>query len=531
MAIKNYSIIKKVFFLLIILTAIFFRLWKLESVPPGLYPDEAINGNEALESLKTNTYKVFYPENNGREGLFIWLLSLSFSLFGISIWSLKIIPAVFGIFTVLGVYLLCKELFSSNPSYRVQADEIALLSSFFLAASFWHTNFSRIGFRAILSPFFLVFSLYFLFNGFRNKERYLFLIGGFFFGLGFYTYISFRLSVLLLIIILLLWGVIYKKDRLIKEYLVFTFYFLISVFLIAFPIGIYFLQNPQDFIGRATPISVFTAKNPLKEFLKSFFLHLAMFNLKGDTNWRHNLSGSPQLFLPIGILFLIGTFVSIKHLKKSLKEKNYSLAVIHCSLISWFLIMLLPGMLTVEGIPHALRVICVIPPAYILAGFGTWHTYLWFRQKIKEEKLILILLLFLLFVFIFQSYKYFIWWGKNKETKNAFAKNYVKIGDYLNSLENEVSKIVIVNQSGVPVPWPNGIPMPAQTIMFIENSKYKNIRSVYVLPEEIDKIKINKKPTIIVPMAPDENLFEKLKVMFPTGEVKNKNGVLIFQII
>ena len=76
--------------LVILLIASFFRLWQLDTIPPGLYPDEAINGNEAL----SNPWKVFYPENNGREGLFINLISLSFSIFGISIWSLRIVPAV-----------------------------------------------------------------------------------------------------------------------------------------------------------------------------------------------------------------------------------------------------------------------------------------------------------------------------------------------------------------------------------------------------------------------------------------------------
>ena len=138
---------KYILILLIILAlASFFRLYELETIPPGLYPAEAIG-------------KIFYPENKGREGFFVNLIALSFSVFGISIWSLKIVSAIIGILTVLGLYLLTKELFNNTT--------IALLSSFFLATSFWHINFSRIGFRAILVPFILVFSFYFLFHGFR----------------------------------------------------------------------------------------------------------------------------------------------------------------------------------------------------------------------------------------------------------------------------------------------------------------------------------------------------------------------------
>ena len=114
----------------IIVLAGFLRLWHLSEIPPGLYPDEAINANDALLSPG----KIFYPENNGREGLFINLIALSFSVFGISIWSLKFVSAAIGILTIFGLYLLTKELFTKN---------IALFSSLFLATSFWHINFSR----------------------------------------------------------------------------------------------------------------------------------------------------------------------------------------------------------------------------------------------------------------------------------------------------------------------------------------------------------------------------------------------------
>jgi len=55
----------------ILLLAAFFRFWQIGAIPPGLYPDEAMNGNNALEALETGDYKVFYSDNFGREGLFI----------------------------------------------------------------------------------------------------------------------------------------------------------------------------------------------------------------------------------------------------------------------------------------------------------------------------------------------------------------------------------------------------------------------------------------------------------------------------
>ena len=527
---------KTLFFLLIILViAGFFRLWKLNEIPPGLYPDVAINGNEALESLKTRSFKLFYSENNGREGLMMWLIALSFSIFGVSIWSIKIVAATIGILTILGLFLLTKELFSFNtPTFQHSniPTIISLLSSFFLATSFWHTNFSRIGFRAILLPFVLVFSFYFLLKGLKTKRARDFIISGIFFGLGFYTYISFRFAVLILPFVLIPYWFIYKREGLQKKFLSSIFFFLFSIFIIALPIGIYFLKNPQDFIGRATPISIFATRNPIKEFFKSLILHFAMFNFYGDPNWRHNFSGSPMLFWPAGILFLIGLILSFKEIfkKSNYQNKNYPLLSTYYFLLSAFFIMLLPGILTFEGIPHSLRVIGVIPVVYIFVGFGALKTYQFLDKNAKNKKLLVIAsLLFLLAVSLSEFNKYFVKWGKNKEVEGAFTEKFVKEGEFLNSLPINVQKYVIVNESGVPIPWPDGIPMPAQTIMFIENTKYEKIQSSYLLPKDLDKIKINEKGVILL-MAFDQNLVNEILKRFPQATVKEKSGFGIIKV-
>jgi uncharacterized membrane protein len=108
-----------------------------------------MNGSNALEAITTNRYHVFYPENNGREGLFI-NLQAQFLRILIPLnnnlpepWMLRIPSTLIGSLTILGIYFLGKELFSRR---------VGLFASLFTATSFWHLNFSRIGFRAILAP-------------------------------------------------------------------------------------------------------------------------------------------------------------------------------------------------------------------------------------------------------------------------------------------------------------------------------------------------------------------------------------------
>ena len=103
-------------FLAIIALASFFRLWEIKSIPPGFYPDEAMNGNNANEAWQTKDFKLFYPENNGREGLWINMMAPLLAVFGNEPWVPRTMAAIFGILTVLGLYFLAKTTFPLEPN-------------------------------------------------------------------------------------------------------------------------------------------------------------------------------------------------------------------------------------------------------------------------------------------------------------------------------------------------------------------------------------------------------------------------------
>jgi len=527
-------------FLIILALAFFLRVWRLEMLPPGLYPDEAINGNEAFQALKTGKFELFYPENNGRESLFIWLLAVSFSAFGVSIWSLRIVPAFMGFLTVVGFFLLGKELFSQGLGNESQAENISLAASFFLAVSFWHINFSRIVFRAIMFPLVMVFSFYFLLKGLRrsvlegktDKKAYCDVIkGGIVFGLGFYTYTSFRMIAVLLLALLFLWFWIAREKGRMKDFFLLSLSNLLSIGLIVLPLAIYFAANPGTFMGRASQVLVFSQDNPIKIFLKNLFLYLGMFNFHGDGNWRHNLAGAPELFWPVGILFLAGIVLALRKGVEAFNRKDWLPFSTYLFLFLWFFITLSPGILTSEGAPHALRTIGAIPAVYLFCGLSALFIFQWLWKSRRARKLVTVSSCFFLFmVAMFQFNKYFFQWGLSQETRDAFAQDYVTIGNYLNSLPAGVNKVVIVNASGVPVPWPNGLPMPAQTVMFMENANYGTIRSQYILPEQIKNINEEDQTTIIVPLHADEQIKEVLETSFPKGKVLMDNKILIYQI-
>lgn len=466
---------KNLLLILIIIIAAFFRLFNLDTTPPGLFPDEAMNGNNALEALGTNNFKVFYPENNGREGLFINIqaLFLKFIIPAFSHtepWMLRLPSAFFGILTVLGIYFFARLLFEKD-----RGRSIALFASFFMAISFWHINFSRIGFRAIMAPFFLTWGLYCLILSFKKQNGLLFaILGGIIYGLGFYSYIAYRATPFLILLIF----IIYRLSKIHppnvkKNILARGLLFSITTFIIIAPLVFYFLENPSDFLGRTAQISIFSSANPLKDLSLNILKTGAMFNFMGDFNWRHNFSGRPLLFWPIGILFITGLLIAAKKLFKNF-DGQFGI------LLGWLAITALPVVISNESMPHALRAILMMPPIFTLAGYGGITIYNKILETEISSKRTKSFVLILSVILIIESYQtYFIKWASRPEVSDAFETNYVEIGKILRDLPETIPKYVVVEAQGVNV---RGMPMPTQTVMFMTDT---------FLPKEQDKKNIH----------------------------------------
>ncbi len=484
----------------ILIIAIFLRTYHLSSLPPGLYPDEAMNGNNALEVLGSGDFsteggpasgwKVYYPENNGREGLFMNIQAVFLATFlkmtggDPEPWMLRFASTVFGSFTVLGLYFLGRELFGRKAG---------LAASFFLATSFWHIMFSRIGFRAIMAPFFLVWASFFLIRAIRlgalpRRQLVFAAIGGLAFGLGFYSYIAYRVSPLLLLIVV---PFFWRERRFWKTAGVFT----VVAFFVALPIGLYYLANPADFMGRTTQVSVFGSPTVMKDLVLNIAKTAGMFNIAGDFNWRHNYAGRPELFWPVGLLFLAGLGYGAKRLFGALRhwtifgtDRDESFAWKFTG--AWFALAALPVVISNEGLPHALRAILMIPPTMIFAGAAAGAIYDRFvRGRFSIQTVVFGIAFAIAFLTVEAGTAYFKKWGGSPEAQGAFAANYVELGREIRALPKETPKYIVVEAGGVLV---RGIPMPAQTVMFMtdsftpEKQREKNIH--YVLPPDRESI-------------------------------------------
>lgn len=607
-----------VLFLLILALGAFFRFYLITEIPPGIYPDEAMNGNNALEALDTGNFKIFYPENNGREGLFINLQAISLRMFGNEPWALRMVSAFFGTLTILGIYLLTKELFHKNPNIKIQISKeapnpnnqkrlrnwdfignlnlefgiyevVPILAAFFTATSYWHINFSRIGFRAILVPFFATFGMYFLLRGLRHSNILDMVLAGVFIGLGFYTYIAFRFVPFVIAVPLVWYLRQWWIQRLSKDEISTEVsppkkintscipcaiaLFLFITFVAALPVGYYFLQNPQDFLGRGGQVSIFSSGSPFKEFIKSNLLTIAMPFVWGDCNWRHNYACRPELNPIVSAFFVIGLITSISLLRNlniktpmSNKDPNPSdhkntnglgiatwdfignLKFRFWILFAWLFFMIFPATLTREGLPHALRSIGLITPIMILAGYGA-YIFLnkildWFElQKEKwpektgqlkrvQQEIKLLFLLTLLVIPIMTYRDYFIRWAYNPNTYFAFSTDLWHLGNFLDRMPIETKKYVITNLPGVDV---RGIPMPAQTVMFATDTfreeKRAQKNTYYIRPDSVPSLSWDRETKIIIAFlnSSDRLLINALRQKFPELKIKTPSDFVIMQ--
>lgn len=487
----------------LVLFAFFLRFAGIDSLPAGLYPDEAVNGIDAIAANESGHYRLFYPNNYGREGLFINLQALALKAFGISVPALKLASALFGALAVWGTYLLGRELFHRRAG--------ALAAAFMLATSFWAINFSRIGFRAIMVSFLLSFSFYFFFRGLRRHTYLDFVWSGLFFGLGLHTYIAFRIAPLVLVLLIPFLMLSYEKfvRRYWKHALVFGF----SAFVAAAPLLFhFFVSHPEDFASRTGAVSVLSPEVNQGDLWgtlgKTVSLSLIKYNFWGDQNWRHNYPPYPILDPFTGCLFLAGLLFTVYQffalLWRRVRRGDRDLRLVrNAFLLILFFAMLIPEFLTAEGLPHALRSIGTQVPVFLMAALPV----LWLFRKMLHSgpvgrlAVFSFLLLLLLGGAAINIVKYFVFFNESPHQHRAFDEQYTNMAEYLLSLPPETRKYVYANAGGTDID--NGLPVTAQPIAFLTHGRIDNL--TFLTPDtEV------KGPAVIILMRYDEGIAERL---------------------
>jgi len=133
----------------VLLAAAWLRVYHLDSVPPGWRDDEVVETSVHARLAATGLH-LFFPQAEGHEPLYHYLSAGWIALAGSSLFSVRLLSAYLGLFSVAALYRLARALFG-RPA--------ALLAAAGLALSFWGLMYARFKLRQVseVAPMLLAF--------------------------------------------------------------------------------------------------------------------------------------------------------------------------------------------------------------------------------------------------------------------------------------------------------------------------------------------------------------------------------------
>jgi len=377
--------------ILIIALAAGLRFYRLGIWPPGPYRDEAYNGLDALGVLR-GEHTLFFPANNGREPIYIYLVALSIALLGPTALALRLPSALAGALATLPVWLLGRAWFGRAAG---------LLAAALWAITFWPVHLGRIGLRVgLLAP--ALAMAFWLGTRAYGEERVarratLWLAAGLVYGFSFYTYLAARFTPLLLLLFAVYLVATGRRARLWDGGR--ALWFVAGAALAVAPLGVLLLRDPALILGRAGQVSILSPAvsggDPLGALLGNAGRALGLYLWRGDAILRHNalLSydavlkadnpiGRPAFDLFMAVPFLAGLGWCVWRWRRPAAA----------FLLLWQLVMLGPTILA-EDAPHFLRAAGILPGAVFFPAIGLALLWEWARLPIIPRRVAVVLLL------------------------------------------------------------------------------------------------------------------------------------------
>jgi 4-amino-4-deoxy-L-arabinose transferase-like glycosyltransferase len=382
---------------LVVILAIgaYLRFYKIGELPPGLYRDEGFYGLDALGILRGHP-AIYFAANNGREGLYMYILAVGIAFLGRTPEALRVVSACVGTLTILAIYAAGSNLFSRR---------VGLLSAAILASTFWHLTLSRVAYRAITFPLLLCIFVALaagVLRGLRAADNSLpqrrmvvqAFAAGVAFGLTLYTYTSAQflpilvLAVAILAIVLNALGASGYRLPAGRTKWTVALVALAGAVLVLAPFIVWLTRHPDLFFARAEQVSILSPIINKGDFAGTLWRNIVkaaeMFTIQGDRIWRHNLSLRPVFDTGAGVMFVIGVAAClwqfVKRLVADVRLRTQPHGLSYAFVLLGLGIFLIPTILA-EDTPHYLRAIGALPVACIIAAVGLEAGLAWLSRR------------------------------------------------------------------------------------------------------------------------------------------------------
>jgi len=382
----------------ILLFSFIFYSYKLSSVPSSVYVDEAVTGYNAYSILKTGKDEngkilpiYFRYFNAYSPGLYTYSIIPLVKFFGLNTFSIRLLSAISGVFSVYIFYLLVNIFLKSENK--------SLIAALFYSILPWTLFNSRLGYEVMYAAVIFNTGVYFLYKKLPNISN----IGLLLISLSTYTSHNQRYLAPLFIIG---YFVIIKKPK-IKTLLILLISQIPNLVLVFTPA--FWVKN-----------SVFSVKHILLQFITYISPKTLFFELP-DIDQQH-------LIPKISILYwwmVIPLFLGLKKLSPKI-SKEYRL------LIFWAIISLVPASLTGEFISIQ-RALPFLFPVAIIISLGLTQI---------NKILLLIAFPYSLFLLI-RSYFFFL----PNEQYLAWNYGYQQVSEF--SLSHSQESILVDNSRNV----------------------------------------------------------------------------------
>lgn len=507
---RRLSQLKLIVLLGITLVAAFYRLYRIDTIPPGNRYDPAYYGVDALEILEGER-PVFLSTNFGREALFSYLVALCVAALGPISYSMYLTSAIVGVLTVPAVFLVAEELFAEEEGALGQFGGLA--AALATATSYWHLNWSRFGVRAVLLPLFACLTVYFLWRGLRTGLKRHFVATGFFLGLGMYTYQAAR--ILPLLVVLGFGYVIVSRRDLARRDVVNLAIVTMVALLVFAPLGIYFATHPGSFSSRIEQASIFDASQGLAVNLRAlgdgFIDTLLNLGFYGDQEPTTNLPGRPSLNGFLFVLFSLGVFISLLRIKRPT----------YLFLLTWLAVMSIPAIISQYG-PIAKRAIGTFPAIMTLIAIGAmvpWDALnRWAMRRRSAWTRVLRALWTIVMAagFVYSAaltyHDYFVVWAGDPDLFTHFEVGPTAIGQYVRTLPSAEDVYI----SPVSPAHPSIVYNSQQRA----GMKGYDGRHCLVMPEQTAR-----NTTYVIIPGEDANSLGLLHAHFPQGQIAHEGAV------
>lgn len=360
-------------FSLIMVLALFVRVWKFGEVPGGFNQDGAMAAVDAnaLASYGTDRFGTFMPAHlyawgyGQMSSLMSYMMVPFIKVLGINPISARLPILITSMFALWVLYLFIKDIFGRKA---------AIVVLLFAAINPWHLMQSRWALDANLLPHFFLFSTYFLYKGIK-KPIYAY-ISMVFFGLTMYSYgIAFYLVPFFLVIAAII--LLAKKVFTWKQAGAFVAIYL----LVAWPIFGVMIVNMFKLDTIYTPFVtiqyfkdsirgddlVFFSKEPLKQLITNAKAMIdVVFLQKPDLLWN-SIDAFGTLYLFSMPLVFFGVYQVIKHIIKGSEDNKPALWFI----MLWFIVSVISGLVVRQV--NVNRINIIFYPMIIFAGVGIYY--------------------------------------------------------------------------------------------------------------------------------------------------------------